>query len=203
MTLLSVTLCHILEQNAQNADSKYSLDNIIIWTYFHGSNRVESVVLGKDCFKRQLQVAHWKICHETSDWWCLIYLNKVKKNIWCWQSHTKIDCKYKKAGFLQDLFSCFSLFFKDFPVFLCFSLFFTVCAVFSYFQVEIFNFQVFFYTGFLQILENLENLENLEKPTKFIKVWEKSGKNSGIDESQGKVRFFLYWRLCACTFFHF
>ena len=60
------------------------------------------------------------------------------------------------------LFSCF------FPVFYCLSYLF----IFFFFEVKILNFEVFSYTGFLQILENLENLEKL---TNFIKVREKSG----------------------------
>ena len=77
------------------------------------------------------------------------------------------------AGFLQGLFSCFILFFKDFPGFLLFSCFFSVWAGFFLFSRKSFNFQVFSYTGFLQILGNLENLE---EPTNFVKVRERSGK---------------------------
>ena len=64
------------------------------------------------------------------------------------------------------------VFFPTFQRFSCFPVFFTVWPVFVFFQVKILNFQVFSYTGFLQILENLENLE---KSTNFIKVREKSG----------------------------
>ena len=55
-----------------------------------------------------------------------------------------------------SLFSCFFSCFLQFVLFFCYL-----------FQVKILNFQVFSYTGFLQILENLENLE---KSTNFIKV---------------------------------
>ena len=72
----------------------------------------------------------------------------------------------------------FFLLFKDFPGFLFFFLFFTVCLVCLFVCLFVFssifkylNFQVFSYTGFLQILENLENLE---KSTNFIKIREKS-----------------------------
>ena len=79
----------------------------------------------------------------------------------------------RNAWFLKGLFSHFFLLFKDFPVFL----FFTVCPVclfvclLLFFSSKNLNFQVFSYTGFLQILENLENLE---KSTNVIKVREKS-----------------------------
>ena len=60
--------------------------------------------------------------------------------------------------------------FSCFPVFYCLSCLF-VCLL-LFFSSKNLNFQVFSYTGFLQILENLENLE---KSTNFIKVREKSG----------------------------
>ena len=65
--------------------------------------------------------------------------------------------------FQRFLFSSF------FPVFYCLSCFLFFCCCF-FFKVKILNFQVFSYTGFLQILENLENLE---KSTNFIR--DKSG----------------------------
>ena len=67
-------------------------------------------------------------------------------------------------GSYRACFPVFSYFSKIslFSCFLQFVLFF--CYLF---QVKILNFQVFSYTGFLQILENLENLE---KSTNFIKV---------------------------------
>ena len=67
--------------------------------------------------------------------------------------------------------ACFRVFSYFSKIFL-FSCFFTVWPVFFFFEVKILNFEVFSYTGFLQILENLENLEKL---TNFIKVREKSG----------------------------
>ena len=68
-------------------------------------------------------------------------------------------------GSYRACFSVFSCFSKVF-LFSCYLLFFLfVC----FFQVKILNFQLFFYTRFLQILENLENSIN------FIKVKEKSG----------------------------
>ena len=69
---------------------------------------------------------------------------------------------YSSYGACFPVFSCFSKVF----LFSCYLLFFLfVC----FFQVKILNFQLFFYTRFLQILENLENSIN------FIKVREKSG----------------------------
>ena len=59
--------------------------------------------------------------------------------------------------------------FSCFPVFYCLSCLF-VCLL-LFFSSKNLNFQVFSYTGFLQILENLENLE---KSTNVIKVREKS-----------------------------
>ena len=71
--------------------------------------------------------------------------------------------------------ACFPVFptfqrFSCFPVFFLFLFF--LCFFFVFSRKKILNFQVFSYTGFLQILENLENLE---KSTNFIKVREKSG----------------------------
>ena len=74
-------------------------------------------------------------------------------------------------GCYRACFPVFSYFSKIF-LFSCFLLFFTVCPVLFLFKLKILNFQVFSYTGFLQILKNLENLE---KSTNFIKVREKSG----------------------------
>ena len=68
------------------------------------------------------------------------------------------------SGFLQGLFSCFLLFSKIF-LFSCFFPFLLFILFYFYFQAKILIFQVFSYTGFLQVLENLENLE---KPTSFI-----------------------------------
>ena len=71
--------------------------------------------------------------------------------------------------------ACFPVFptfqrFSCFPVFFLFLFF--LCFFFVFSRKFFLNFQVFSYTGFLQILENLENLE---KSTNFIKVMEKSG----------------------------
>ena len=76
------------------------------------------------------------------------------------------------------------VFFPTFQRFSCFPVFLLFGQFLFFFQVKILNFQVFSYTGFLQILENLE------KSTNFIKVREKSG-------------IFLYWRLCALYFLSF
>ena len=104
------------------------------------------------------------------------------------------------SGFLQGLFSCFLLFSKIF-LFSCFFPFLLFILFSFYFQVKILIFQVFSYTGFLQVLENLENLE---KPTSFIKVREKTGKKFRNWWKSGKnQRYFLYWRLYAYASFIF
>ena len=81
-------------------------------------------------------------------------------------------------------FSCFHVFF----------LFFTVCPVFFYFQVKILNFQVFFYSVFLQILETWKTLKN--QP-----ILTKSGKSQRKIQELMKVKeklqiFFILKAVC-------
>ena len=94
MALLPVTLCHMLEQNMQNADSKFLLENVIIWIYFHGSNFVESLDLGNDCWK--IIPGGWLKDIPWNFRLMMLDLFKVAEKKYL-MSQTKMDRKYKKA----------------------------------------------------------------------------------------------------------
>ena len=94
------------------------------------------------------------------------------------------------AGFLQGLFSCFILFFKDFPGFLLFSCFLAFGLGFFYFQEKVLTFRYFPTQGFYRSWETWKTLKNQPILSKSGKG---QGKNSGIDESQG----FFYAEGCV------